>query len=114
MLDHEGYVAECTGDNIFFIKDGKMFTPNRSILMGITRNMVIEIAKEEGISMEERLIEPDEIYTADECFLTGTAAEIIPVVKVDGKVIGGGKPGAVTKRMITMFKAATTKDGVKY
>ena len=114
MLDHEGYVAECTGDNIFFIKDGRMFTPNRSILIGITRNMVIEIAKEEGIITEERLIELGEIYSADECFLTGTAAEIIPVVKVDGKVIGNGKPGTVTKRLIAMFKAATTKDGVKY
>ena len=114
MLDHEGYVAECTGDNIFFIKGGRMFTPNRSILIGITRNMVIEIAKEEGIITEERLIELDEIYSADECFLTGTAAEIIPVVKVDGKVIGNGKPGTVTKRLIAMFKAATTKDGVKY
>ena len=114
MLDHEGYVAECTGDNIFFIKGGRMFTPNRSILIGITRNMVIEIAKEEGIITEERLIELGEIYSADECFLTGTAAEIIPVVKVDGKVIGNGKPGTVTKRLIAMFKAATTKDGVKY
>ena len=114
MLDHEGYVAECTGDNIFFIKDGRMFTPNRSILIGITRNMVIEIAKEEGIITEERLIELGEIYSADECFLTGTAAEIIPVVKVDGKVIGNGKPGTVTKRLIAMFKAATTKDGMKY
>ena len=114
MLDHEGYVAECTGDNIFFIKDGRMFTPNRSILIGITRNMVIEIAKEEGIITEERLIELGEIYSADECFLTGTAAEIIPVVKVDGKVIGNGKPGTVTKRLIAMFKSVTTKDGVKY
>ena len=114
MLDHEGYVAECTGDNIFFIKDGRMFTPNRSILIGITRNMVIEIAKEEGIITEERLIELGEIYSADECFLTGTAAEIIPVVKVDGKVIGNGKPGTVTKRLIVMFKSVTTKDGVKY
>ena len=114
MLDHEGYVAECTGDNIFFIKGGRMFTPNRSILIGITRNMVIEIAKEEGIITEERLIELGEIYSADECFLTGTAAEIIPVVKVDGKVIGNGKPGTVTKRLIAMFKASTTKDGVKY
>jgi len=114
MLDHEGYVAECTGDNIFFIKDGNMFTPNRGILMGITRNMVIEIAQEEGVSTEERLIKLDEIYMADECFLTGTAAEIIPVVKVDGHVIGTGKPGVITKKMITIFKVETTKAGVKY
>jgi len=77
MLDHEGYVAECTGDNIFFIKDGRMFTPNRSILIGITRNMVIEIAKEEGIITEERLIELDEIYSADECFLTVRTEHLI-------------------------------------
>ena len=114
MLDHEGYVAECTGDNIFLIKDGNMFTPNRGILIGITRNTVMDIAKEEGISTEERLIELDEVYTADECFLTGTAAEIIPVVKVDDRVIGSGKPGVITKKMITLFKEATTKAGVKY
>lgn len=114
MLDHEGYVAECTGDNIFLIKDGNMFTPNRGILIGITRNMVIELAGEEGVLTEERLIKLDEIYTADECFLTGTAAEIIPVVKVDDRVIGTGKPGVITKKMITMFKAATTRVGVKY
>ena len=114
MLDHEGYVAECTGDNIFLIKDGNMFTPNRGILIGITRNTVMEIAKEEGIPTEERLIKLDEVYVADECFLTGTAAEIIPVVKVDGRVIGSGKPGVITKKMITLFKATTTKAGVKY
>jgi branched-chain amino acid aminotransferase len=114
MLDYEGYVAECTGDNIFIVKDGKMVTPNRGILIGITRNAVMQIAKEEGILAEERLIKLDEVYSADECFLTGTAAEIIPVVKVDGKVIGAGRPGAVTKKMIALFKTATTKDGVKY
>ncbi len=114
MLDHEGYVAECTGDNIFLIKDGNMLTPNRGILLGITRNTVMGIAKEEGISTEERLIKLDEVYSADECFLTGTAAEIIPVVKVDGHVIGTGKPGEVTKKMITQFKEATAKAGVKY
>lgn len=114
MLDHEGYVAECTGDNIFLIKDGNLLTPNRGILFGITRNTVMGIAKEEGISTEERLINLDEVYEADECFLTGTAAEIIPVVKVDGRVIGTGKPGEVTKKMIALFKEATTKAGVKY
>jgi len=114
MLDYEGYVAECTGDNIFLIKNGNMFTPNRGILIGITRNTVIEIAQEEGISIEECLIKLDEVYSADECFLTGTAAEIIPVVKVDGHVIGPGKPGAITNKMITMFKQKTIEAGVKY
>jgi len=114
MLDHEGYVAECTGDNIFLIKNGALFTPNRGILIGITRNCVIEIAKEEGMSTQERLINLDEVYAADECFLTGTAAEVIPVVKVDGRVIGTGSPGFTTKKLIKLFKAVTLNDGVKY
>lgn len=114
MLDYEGFVAECTGDNIFLVKDGKISTPNRGMLIGITRNTVLDIAKDEGIPAEERLIDLDEVYGADECFLTGTAAEIVPIVRVDGHKIGSGLPGNITKRMITLFKEETTRAGVKY
>ncbi len=114
MLDHQGYVAECTGDNIFIVKDGVLSTPSQGLLKGITRDTVLSLAAKTKVKTEERLITRHEVYTADECFLTGTAAEIIPVVKVDGRTIGGGKPGMLTKRMITMFKMQTTKDGVKY
>ena len=114
MLDHQGYVAECTGDNIFIVKAGVLSTPSQGRLKGITMDAVLSLALKGKIPTKERLITRHEIYTADECFLTGTAAEIIPVVKVDGRSIGTGRPGAVTKKMITMFKALTGKDGVKY
>lgn len=114
MLDHQGYVAECTGDNIFIVKGGVLSTPSQGRLKGITMDTVLALAGKNKILTEERLITRHEVYTADECFLTGTAAEIIPVVKVDGRIIGEGKPGVITKKMITMFKAVTAKDGVKY
>lgn len=114
MLDHQGYVAECTGDNIFIIKNGILSTPSQGRLQGITRDTVMALAAKKKIKIEERLITRHEVYTADECFLTGTAAEIIPVVKVDGRAIGIGKPGAMTKKLIALFKVETTKDGVKY
>jgi branched-chain amino acid aminotransferase len=114
MLDHQGYVAECTGDNIFIVKNGALATPSQGRLQGITRDAVLALAKKGGIAAEERLITRHEVYTAEECFLTGTAAEIIPVVKVDGRAVGDGKPGRLTKKMIKMFKAATVSDGVKY
>lgn len=114
MLDYEGYVCECTGDNIFLIKDGKLITPNRCILMGITRNAVLDIAKSENIETEERLVTSEDVVSADECFLTGTAAEVIPIVKVDGKTIGDGTVGSITTKMMTKFHAITDKDGVKY
>ncbi len=114
MMDHQGYVAECTGDNIFIVKDGILSTPSQGRLKGITRDAVLSLATKTKVKTEERLITRHEVYTANECFLTGTAAEIIPVVKVDGRVIGDGKPGTLTKKMIKMFKAQTLKDGVKY
>ena len=114
MLDPQGYVAECTGDNIFILKDGILSTPSQGRLKGITRDAVLNLATRSKIKTEERLITRHEVYTADECFLTGTAAEIIPVVKVDGREIGSGQPGATTKKMIKMFKTETMKDGVKY
>lgn len=114
MLDHQGYVAECTGDNIFILKDGKLMTPMQGCLKGITRGAVIELAKSEKIPVIETLITRHEVYTSEECFLTGTAAEIIPIVKVDGRVIGAGKPGEFTKKMMAKFHRLTAKDGVKY
>jgi len=114
MLDAQGYVAECTGDNIFIIKKGRLLTPSNGRLRGITRETVLELAKENKIEAHECLITRHEIYNADECFLTGTAAEIIPVVKVDGRAIGDGKPGKITQKMIKLFHEVTRRDGVKY
>jgi len=114
MLDYKGAVSECTGDNIFIVNKGNLITPKQNILMGITRQAVLDLAKAERIKTQEKVITLKEVYKADECFLTGTAAEVIPVVKVDGRTIGTGKPGAVTKKMMTMFHAITDKEGVKY
>jgi branched-chain amino acid aminotransferase len=114
MLSTEGYVAECTGDNIFLVRDGCMLTPPLHIgnLAGITRQVAIELAENEGICTREELLRMKEVYCADECFLTGTAAELIPVIKVDGRIIGDGTPGPVTKRLQTLFSELTQSDGV--
>ena len=98
MLNHKGEVAECTGDNIFLVRDGKLSTPplDAGILGGVTRNAVIELAHEAGIAVQEVALTKHDVYIADECFLTGTAAEVIAVVKVDGRTIGSGKPGLTT------------------
>jgi branched-chain amino acid aminotransferase len=105
MLNHLGEVAECTGDNLFLIKHGVLRTPPRTagILEGITRNAVIELAEAAGITVEETALERHDVYTADECFLTGTAAEVVPVVKVDGRPVGTGKPGPVTRQLRERF-----------
>lgn len=114
MMDHQGFVAECTGDNIFIIKNGVIRTPSQGILKGITRQVVLNIAADLKIKASECLLTRHEVYVADECFLTGTAAEIIPVVKVDGRDIGDGKPGPVTKQIMDQFHVATQNEGVKY
>jgi branched-chain amino acid aminotransferase len=114
MMDQHGYVAECTGDNIFLLKKGKLLTPIQGHLKGITRQTVFDIAAALKIEAKECFLTRHEVYTADECFLTGTAAEIIPVVKVDGRVIGTGKPGAITAKMIKKFHVVTQTEGVKY
>jgi branched-chain amino acid aminotransferase len=105
MLNHKGEVAECTGDNIFLVKRGRLLTPplDAGILEGVTRNAVIELARESKIDVAETAITKHDVYVADECFLTGTAAEIAPVVKVDDRVIGDGKPGAVTRDLTKKF-----------
>jgi branched-chain amino acid aminotransferase len=114
MMDASGYVAECTGDNIFIVKNGEMFTPMEGRLKGITLGAVMELAEREKISVTEAWLTRHEIYNADECFLTGTAAEIVPVVKVDGRQIGNGQPGEVTLKLLEKFQALVKKDGVKY
>ncbi len=109
MLNALGNVVECSGDNIFIYRNDTLITPPTFIgaLDGITRAVVKKIAKQEGLKVEELIFSRHEVYTADECFLTGTAAEIIPVVKVDGREIGNGKPGKITKLLINKFKKFT-------
>jgi branched-chain amino acid aminotransferase len=105
MLNHKGEVAECTGDNIFLVKHGILKTPpmDAGILEGITRNAVIDLAREAGIAVQETALTRHDVYTADECFLTGTAAEVVPVVKCDSRVIGTGKPGPITRKLRELF-----------
>lgn len=116
MLTVDGYVVECTGDNIFIVKNGKLISPLSGLgaLEGITQGSVIEIAKKMGIKVERRKMRPAELYGADECFLTGTAAEIIPVVKIGAKKIGNGKPGDMTWVLRQEFKEMTLTGGVGY
>ncbi|MCS7231570.1 MAG: branched-chain-amino-acid transaminase [Elusimicrobiota bacterium] len=117
MLNKDGYVAECTGDNIFIIKNNILITPPTyiGVLPGITRETVIEIAKNKlKLLVKEEPFTVYSIYTADECFLTGTAAEVIPVVKVDNRIINNGLPGEITKQIIKEFKELTLTTGVPY
>ncbi|MCK4418438.1 branched-chain-amino-acid transaminase [Candidatus Aerophobetes bacterium] len=113
MLNKDGYVAECTGDNIFIVEGEILVTPPTWVgaLKGITRDVVIKLAQKEGISVQERTFTPAALYTSDECFLTGTAAEVIPVTKVDGRTIGNGIAGPITKRLIKKFRELTKKEG---
>jgi branched-chain amino acid aminotransferase len=114
MLNTKGEVAECTGDNIFIVRSGDVFTPplDAGILDGITRQTVITLAREEGLNVYEHGLTKYDIYTADECFLTGSAAEIIPVVKIDNRVIGSGKPGPVTRDLTRLFHELTRGGGI--
>lgn len=114
MLNQDGYAVECTGDNIFIVKNGVLYTPPIYLgpLRGITRDAIIDIAEADGIKVKEEPFTRFEIYDADEMFLTGTAAEAIPVIKVDGRVIGSGKPGPVFSRLLKEFREIVCKDGV--
>jgi branched-chain amino acid aminotransferase len=109
MLNHKGEVAECTGDNVFLVRQGVLQTPplEAGILEGVTRDAVIEVAKEAGIEVREMPLTKHDVYVANECFLTGTAAEIIPVVRVDSRTIGTGKPGPMTRDLEKRFKKLT-------
>lgn len=114
MLNHDGLVVECTGDNIFIIKKGILITPPAYLgaLKGITRDTVIDLAGKRGIEVKEEVVTRYDLYNSQECFLTGTAAEIVPIVKIDGRTIGDGKPGKITLELIKDFRDLTTKDGV--
>lgn len=113
MLNDQGYVAECTGDNIFILHKGKVITPKTSsgALKGITRQVAVEIADDLGLPLVEENLTRYDIWNADECFLTGTAAEIIPVVEVDARVVGDGKPGPVTAQFLQRFREKATREG---
>lgn len=112
MLNHDGYLTECTGDNIFLVKNGTLKTPasHLGILEGITRNTILELARENGIPAEETMLTRFDLYTADECFLSGSGAEMMPVISVDGRTVGEQRPGGegisgpVTVELITAFR----------
>jgi branched-chain amino acid aminotransferase len=115
MLNDQGYVTEGSGDNVFIVKGNKIITPPASAgaLEGITRNAIIELAQKLGYEMREELVTRHDVYVADEVFLTGTAAEVISVTKVDGRVIGAGVPGAVTNVLLEEFRQLVVRDGEK-
>ena len=116
MLSHSGYVTECTGENLFIVKRRQLLTPPPyiGVLRGITRRTVMELARSHHLDVREELLTRHDLFNADEVFLTGTAAEIIPVVKIDGRTIGAGKPGAVTKKLQQTFRQLTKTEGVRY
>lgn len=113
MLNEQGYIAECTADNVFVIKKGRLFTPpvTAGSLRGITRGTVLDLAGELGIPTSEPELTRYDVFTADECFLTGTAAEVVPVVSCDTRVIGDGRPGPVTARLLAAFRERTRTTG---
>lgn len=113
MLNAEGFVAECTADNLFIIKNGAVYTPPlyAGALYGITRGTVMEIAANLGIKVAEQNLTRYDLFNADECFLTGTGAEIMPVIKIDGRRIGDGKPGDLTRRLVDEYHALTKVSG---
>ncbi len=115
MLNDQGMVAECTGDNVFIVHKGRIFTPSaqQGALRGITRDAIFDLAAELGLPIEEHDLTRYDIWNADECFLTGTGAEVIPVVKLDGREIGNGKPGPVFKQILNAFHRLVREDGTR-
>lgn len=113
MLNSQGFVAECTGDNVFIVQNGRLLTPPLSAgaLYGITRGVVMDLARQEGLEVAEPDLTRYDLFNAEECFLTGTGAELIPVVKIDGRVIGDGKPGPVTRNLVSKYHALTKTSG---
>jgi branched-chain amino acid aminotransferase len=113
MLNHEGYVCEGSGDNIFLVKKGRLLTPPGYLgaLEGITRDTVMELAKEKGYEVVETPFTRHDVYVADECFLTGTAAEVIPVISVDSRIVGEGVPGPITQELMKSFRHVVTRQG---
>ena len=116
LLNSQGYVTECTAENIFYVRGKELVTPPPyvGILKGITRDAVMGLAGKSGLTVREEVFTRHDLYTADEVFLTGTACEIVAVVKIDNRIIGSGKPGKATQALTKAFKQLTTKDGVKY
>lgn len=116
MLNDAGYVTEGTADNLFAIENGRLFTPptHVGILEGITRKVIFEICKEQGIDCSERVLVAHDLYKADEILLCGTGAELVPVVEVDGRAIGDGRPGPVFQRLLALFRERTAVDGVPF
>lgn len=115
MLNEQGYVSECTGDNVFLIHKGKMYTPasHSGALVGITRQVALEIAASLRIPTVETNLTRYDVWNADECFLTGTAAEVIPVIEVDARTIGSGKPGPITAKILAEFRKKASVEGTK-
>lgn len=115
LLNDQGYVAECTGDNIFIVHKGEILTPaaSQGALKGITRDTIFDIAKEIGVPIREADLTRYDVWCADECFLTGTGAEVIPVVKLDGREIGAGKPGATTQKVLAAFRRRVLVEGTR-
>jgi branched-chain amino acid aminotransferase len=113
MLNAEGFVAECTADNLFIVKNDELSTPPLSAgaLYGITRQTVMELAQEAGLKVSEPNLTRYDLFCADECFLCGTGAEIMPVIKIDGRVIGTGKPGKITRKLVEEYHALTKVSG---
>jgi branched-chain amino acid aminotransferase len=113
MLNEQGYVAECTGDNLFVVKNGLLLTPpvNSGILEGVTRQVVLELARQNGFPIREQDLTRYDLFVADECFLTGTAAEVIPAVQLDRRAIGTGQPGPVTLKLVEDFRGLTRSTG---
>ncbi len=113
MLTQDGYVAECTGDNIFIVRKGELITPPTwmGVLKGITRDVVLQLARDKGITTREEVFTTFCLYNCQECFLTGTAAEVIPVSRIDGRVVGQGKAGEITRTLIKAFGELTKKEG---
>ena len=116
LLNAQGYVTECTGENIFYVREKTLVTPPPyvGILKGITRQVVMRLAAEQGLEVKEDVFTRHDLYTSEEVFLTGTAAEIVPIVKIDNRKIGEGKPGQWTLKLISEFRKVTSKEGVKY
>lgn len=116
LMNAQGYVTECTGENIFFVRGKELITPPPyvGILKGITRAAVMRLGDELGLTVKEEVFTRHDLYTADEVFLTGTAAEIVPVIKIDNRKIGQGKPGKMTQKLISEFQKIVYKEGVRY
>ena len=115
MLNDQGYVAECTADNIFIVHKGAIITPaaSQGALKGVTRGTIFDIAQELGLPLREADMTRDEVWVADECFLTGSGAEVIPVTKLDGRVIGTGKPGPITQKVLASFRRRVLVEGTR-